>query len=162
MAKHKAPDPSAGRLLVIHNRQRAKSVNVSRFRRQVRRVLEEELWLMNYEVCLHLVGSPEMTRINETFLQHAGDTDVITFTHPGMPGSAVLYGEIFICVPVAVRQAVTYRTRWQDEVTRYAVHGILHLLGYEDAQPVSRRKMKREENRLMRQLEKPSSGTTKT
>jgi probable rRNA maturation factor len=39
-------------------------------------------------------------------------------------------------------------------VVRYITHGVLHLLGYDDLQPKSRRKMKRQENRLIRLLAK--------
>lgn len=64
-----------------------------------------------------------------------------------------LVGEIYLCVAVAVRQAGTFRTSWQSEVARYVVHGLLHLLGYDDLEPVQRRRMKRVENRMMRWLE---------
>jgi ssRNA-specific RNase YbeY (16S rRNA maturation enzyme) len=37
-------------------------------------------------------------------------------------------------------------------VVRYVVHGILHLMGYDDLQPLARKKMKREEGRLVREL----------
>jgi rRNA maturation RNase YbeY len=38
------------------------------------------------------------------------------------------------------------------EVTRYLVHGVLHLEGYDDTDPVSRRAMKRRENKLLKEL----------
>ena len=46
-----------------------------------------------------------------------------------------------------------FGTSWQQELIRYLVHGILHLLGFDDQQPAQRRTMKREENRLVRHLE---------
>ena len=51
-------------------------------------------------------------------------------------------------------QAKQFRTSWQSEVVRYAVHGVLHLLGHDDLRLAARRKMKREENRLVRRLAK--------
>ena len=54
----------------------------------------------------------------------------------------------------AVAQATEFKTTWQSEVVRYVVHGVLHLLGHDDLQPDLRRKMKREENRLVRRLER--------
>jgi rRNA maturation RNase YbeY len=65
-----------------------------------------------------------------------------------------LHGELFICVEDAVRQAREFGTNWQSELVRYAVHGVLHLLGYDDLKPDLRRTMKRAENRLVRGLEK--------
>ena len=52
-------------------------------------------------------------------------------------------GEIFVCVPEALAQASRFGAAWQEELVRYIVHGVLHLRGYDDLQPVARRKMKR-------------------
>jgi rRNA maturation RNase YbeY len=98
-----------------------------------------------------------MARVNWQFLQHEGSTDVITFDH-GDSSSDIqhstshLHGELFICVDDAVAQAMEFRTTWQSEIVRYVVHGVLHLLGHDDLKPDLRRKMKREENRLVRRL----------
>jgi rRNA maturation RNase YbeY len=63
-----------------------------------------------------------------------------------------LHGEIFVCLDEAVSQARRFRTTWTSELVRYVIHGILHLLGHDDSRPVVRRKMKREENRLLREI----------
>jgi probable rRNA maturation factor len=124
------------------------------------------------ELGIHLVAAPEMIRLNEQFLSHAGSTDVITFDHADSAGQAsspvrtntvgpargrqdagpVLWGEIFICLDDAVAQARRFRTTWQSEVARYLIHGLLHLHGYDDRRPAARLKMKREENRLLREV----------
>ena len=111
------------------------------------------------ELGFHFVSAAEMARVNWQFLQHEGSTDVITFDYSvSSVGSGVrtecLSGEAFICVADAVKQAGEFKTTWQSEVVRYAVHALLHLRGYDDLQPAKRRVMKREENRLMRQLAK--------
>jgi probable rRNA maturation factor len=98
-----------------------------------------------------------MATVNETHLNHDGSTDVITFDY-GMDrdtpsGHLCLRGELFICVDDAIEQAREFGTTWPSEVIRYVVHGLLHLHGYEDLKPVSRKIMKREENRLVKQLE---------
>jgi probable rRNA maturation factor len=62
----------------------------------------------------------------------------------------IIHGEIFICVSEAVRQAKEFGTDWFSELGRYIIHGILHLTGHDDLEPVARKKMKREENRLVR------------
>ena len=125
-----------------------------------------DLKIEKAELGIHLVAAPEMTRLNETFLRHAGPTDVITFdyTETGRAGSPLptdgahgvtrptIHGEIFICVDEAVLQARKFRTSWQSEIVRYLVHGVLHLLGHDDRRAASRRKMKREENRRLREL----------
>ena len=109
------------------------------------------------EIGICLVAAPEMTRLNETFLKHKGTTDVITFDHSDpsyqTPDSSPnIHGEIFICVDEAVLQARKFGTTWQSEVVRYLVHGDLHLLGFDDSSADARLKMKREENRRLREM----------
>ncbi len=81
-----------------------------------------------------------------------------TSLRPGRPHSAGfhedLHGEIFICLDDAVKQARAFQTTWQSELTRYVIHGLLHLCGHDDLQPAARLKMKREENRLLRETTK--------
>ena len=124
-----------------------------------------------YDLCFHFVTAVEMARVNWQFLQHEGSTDVITFDyvatearwrtywaddefHLLASAAPPLHGEAFICVAEAVKQAREFKTSWQSEVVRYAVHAVLHLSGYDDLQPAKRRVMKREENRLVRALAK--------
>lgn len=143
-------------LLVCRNRQKTRSVRTGLLRRITRHLLEEELRVESYELCLHLVDAPEITRLNEHFLRHAGPTDVIAFDHavstPDLLVPRRLHGELFICLPVAVEQARKFRATWPAEVARYVVHGLLHLCGYDDQEPAARRVMKRQENRLLRRL----------
>ncbi len=146
--------------VVIANRQRTKKINARQLKKIVR-ALFGELNIQEAELGIHLVGAREMARVNEAFLQHEGATDVITFDNDesGSPAGGAhgvtrptIHGELFICVDVAVTQAKEFKSSWQAEVVRYVVHGVLHLLGYDDLKPQLRRKMKREENRLVRRL----------
>jgi len=151
--------------VVIASRQRARKIN-HRLLKQIITGLLADLQIEKADLDIHLVATPEMTPLNEKFLRHAGTTDVITFNYAdnGRAGSPLpadgahgvarptLHGEIFICLDEAVRQARKFGTSWQSEVVRYVVHGVLHLLGFDDANTGARRKMKREENRRLREL----------
>jgi probable rRNA maturation factor len=142
--------------VVIANRQRTKKIN-TRLLKQIVNELLAELKILEAELGINLVTAPEMTLINETFLKHTGSTDVITFDYADKTEGATLAGEIFICVDEAILQAKKFKTTWQSEIIRYIVHGVLHLLGHDDRRMAARRKMKREENRLLRRLSKKFS-----
>jgi rRNA maturation RNase YbeY len=71
---------------------------------------------------------------------------------PACDQPKALHGEICICLEVAFAQSKRFRVSWQSELLRCVVHGVLHLLGYDDQQPAARRGMKREEDRLLREL----------
>jgi probable rRNA maturation factor len=152
--------------VVLANRQRTRNLNL-RWLKQIANALLVDLKIEDAELGVHLVAAPEMTRLNETFLRHAGSTDVITFDYSNAGGQCFvtapkigattgrcppLHGEIFICVDEAVRQARQFRTSWQSEIVRYLVHGVLHLLGHDDSLTGERWKMKREEDRRLREL----------
>jgi probable rRNA maturation factor len=141
--------------LVVANRQRKKKIN-ARVLKLIISDLLAELEITEAELGINLVAAREMALVNETFLKHAGSTDVITFDHREKSRrrdrATEIHGELFICVDDAIKQAKEFKTRWQSEVVRYVVHGVLHLLGYDDLKPALRRRMKREENRLVRLL----------
>ena len=142
--------------IVIANRQRTKKLNV-RLLKQIIGGLFAELNISEGELGINLVGAKEMAKVNWRFLQHEGSTDVITFDHTdGAHGKTrpALHGELYVCVDDAVAQAREFRTSWQSEAVRYIIHGVLHLLGHDDLKPALRRKMKKEENRLVRLLAK--------
>ena len=163
------------RLLALRNRQRVRPVNLRLLRRVAAWAIAELGSAHSHELCIHLVTAREMAGVNQAFLNHSGSTDVITFDHstmqlsschpqrPARPRTAVpknrsvqpavlppLHGEIYISLADAVSQARTFAVTWQSELVRYLLHALLHLRGFEDRSAAARRRMKREENRLLR------------
>jgi probable rRNA maturation factor len=162
-------------ILTIANRQRARKINVRRLR-EIAAALLAELAGTEAALEISLVSPAQMARVNQTFLRHEGPTDVITFDYRETPprqrsapvpaaarplagrrssspaNDAPLNGELFICPAVAVLQARQFSTVWRSELVRYLIHGLLHLLGHDDLDPVSRRRMKRVEGRLLRDV----------
>jgi probable rRNA maturation factor len=161
--------------LILRNRQRACSVNIRLLRRVAETLLLELAWPEDFALGIYLVARAEITRLNETFLRHDGPTDVITFDYGDSSRGCFrgtgrqecpdtengrslietevdLRGEIFICVEEALVQARRFRATLPLELTRYVIHGLLHLTGHDDLQAGPRRRMKRVENRLLRKL----------
>jgi probable rRNA maturation factor len=137
--------------VIIANRQRTKKIN-TRLLKQIVNQLLAELKIPKAMLGINLVAAPEMTLMNEAFLKHEGTTDVITFDYTDKTEGTILAGEIFVCVDEAIVHAKKFKTKWQPEIVRYIVHGVLHLLGHDDHRVAARRKMKREENRWLRAL----------
>lgn len=138
--------------LTLRNCQRKKPVRPRSLARLTRFLLHDLLSQRDYLLAIHLVDRAEITRLNETFLKHAGSTDVITFDYADPAAPGFLSGDVFVCVDEAVAQARPFGVSWQSELVRYVVHGILHLRGYDDHTPAARRRMKREEDRLVSEL----------
>ena len=74
------------------------------------------------EVEITLLGEAAIARVHRQFLDDPTPTDVITFEH----------GEILIGVPIAAVNAKKFRHLADHEVALCAIHGLLHLLGYDD------------------------------
>src|SRR5262249_6177921 len=134
----------------INNRHRSRAVNVRLLRQIVLRCLRELLKVPMYDVSIQIVDATEITRLNEKYLKHAGSTDVVTFAYEESPPiRRFIWGDIYVCIDEAIRQAKRFGTSWQQELVRYVVHGILHLLGYDDRTVRARKGMKSIENKLV-------------
>jgi rRNA maturation RNase YbeY len=98
------------------------------------------------ELNVRLVTDEEMSRLNERFRGIAGPTDVLTFPAPeSAVGQA---GDIAVSVGFARRQAEARRVPVEDEVAMLAVHGGLHLAGFEDESDEGREDMVRRMNEV--------------
>ncbi len=131
--------------------QRRSPVDLRQLRAMITYLLRDLLDSPDFDLTIHILNSLHMARINQLYLQHEGPTDVITFDYSDGPSSP-LAGEIFVCVDEALLYARRFRTTWQAELARYIIHGTLHLRGHDDRQLHARRRMKREEGRLLKEL----------
>lgn len=84
------------------------------------------------DVAVRCLGEREMTELNVAWRRKNGPTDVLSFPAGFVgPEGRRHIGDIAICVPVAERQALEQGHSTQREAATLAVHGLLHLLGYD-------------------------------
>jgi probable rRNA maturation factor len=96
------------------------------------------------ELSVTLVSDATITEINESYLRHEGPTDVVSFPLPG-PDERVV-GDVYVGAEQAHRQAAELGEDPRIETLRLAVHGTLHVLGFDhpegegrEASPMYRR-----------------------
>lgn len=113
------------------------------------------------ELTLTFVNVDRMTELNEEWMQEAGPTDVLAFpldaeadalTGPGLR----LLGDVVVCPDVAETYAAANGRSPQDELALLVVHGVLHVLGYDHAEPDEAEKMAQKERGHLRVLHDPS------
>ena len=103
------------------------------------------------ELCIKAVDEPTIAQLNAQWMEKEGPTDVLAFPmdelRPGLvdeepeaPGEAVL-GDLVLCPDVAARQGETAGHGTLAEIELLTTHGILHLLGYDHAEPEEHREM---------------------
>lgn len=81
--------------------------------------------------------------INQKYLQHDYFTDIITFDY--CEGDK-LSGDLFISVDSVKENSIEYSTDFNEELNRVMVHGLLHLIGYDDHSDEDIALMRRKEN----------------
>ena len=100
------------------------------------------------ELCIKAVDEDTIAQLNEQWMDKQGPTDVLAFPmdelRPGLvdeePEEGVL-GDLVLCPDVAVRQGETAGHGTVAEIELLTTHGILHLLGYDHAEPEEHREM---------------------
>ena len=81
--------------------------------------------------------------INQRFLSHDYFTDIITFDY--CEGDK-LSGDLFISIDSVKENSIQYGTEFNDELNRVMVHGILHLIGYDDHTKAQQKQMRQKED----------------
>jgi probable rRNA maturation factor len=150
--------------------QDAVDVEITRWVRLAQLVLHEERIDPDAELGLIFVDEPTITDLNRRFLDSEGPTDVLAFPldeggttagrdpdaggrGPGAPADAdeppVVLGDVVVCPTVAAHQATAAGRRVDDELALLVVHGVLHLLEYDHADPGDAARMQRREQELL-------------
>ncbi|GAB3089527.1 rRNA maturation RNase YbeY [Nocardioides zeae] len=119
-----------------------RTVRLARFVMDAMRVHPEA------ELCIKLVDEPTIAELNEQWMGKEGPTDVLSFPmdelRPGLldeePEEGVL-GDLVLSPTVAARQGETAGHGALAEIELLTVHGILHLLGYDHAEPEEHKEM---------------------
>jgi len=126
-------------------------------------ILEQEGFKEPFTISLVLCDDPTIQELNRRFLNHNYPTDVLSFplsegegTSKGKKG---LVGEIIISVETAKRNAKRYQQTLERELLRLAIHGTLHLIGYDDATLPQRKKMRRRERWYLKLIESAEQKT---
>ncbi|MBU3965516.1 rRNA maturation RNase YbeY [Patescibacteria group bacterium] len=88
------------------------------------------------EISLVICGKKKIRNINRLYRKKDKITDVLSFGDQkpdfiAAPDGTLRLGEIFICYPVAEKQARQYGYSAKEEMARLLIHGILHLAGYD-------------------------------
>lgn len=86
------------------------------------------------EISLNIVGEAKIRSLNKKYRNKNKITDVLSFPLGGKPGnkSGIMpLGDIFICLPFAKKEAVKENIAIDKKLSQLAVHGFLHLLGYD-------------------------------
>lgn len=119
----------------------------------VRRTLRGER-VRHALVSVTLLNRRAMARMNRTHLGHRGATDVISFGFTRATDADPVIGDIYICTDVARQHAKACGVSVREEIARLAIHGVLHVLGYDhpDGDGRERSTMWRRQEQLVKRV----------
>lgn len=150
--------------------QSAVAIDLGRWVRLASFVLADERVPPEAQMSVVFVDEAVIADLNERFLGHEGPTDVLAFPidgdevssgrspdtggrGPGAPPDGdeppLLLGDVIVCPSVAARQAAEHGHTLDDELALLVVHGTLHLLEYDHAEPEETALMQRRERELL-------------
>lgn len=112
---------------------------ITRWIKQTAAYYKKKTGSINYIFC----SDKRILEVNEQYLQHDYYTDIITFDYSA---GNVISGDIFISLDTVKSNAEVQNTRFEEELRRIIIHGILHLCGQNDKEPADKAEMTRKEN----------------
>jgi probable rRNA maturation factor len=154
--------------------QSSVALDLDRWTRLAGEVLVAEGVRGNAELSLLFIDRTDMAELNQEYLGTAGPTDVLAFPidasgidvdagpgpekrgpdrpDPDLSDQPLLLGDVVVCPAVAAEQAEDHAGTLDDELALLVVHGVLHVLGHDHAEPEETARMRRRERDLLEAL----------
>lgn len=139
----------------IHNFQKCIPISSVFLEKVVLNILERQ-GIHKADLSIVMMTDRRIHALNKKFLKHDFPTDVITFdlsegelSRKKRFQTRIIDGEIYVSAVTAARQAKKIVRPAKQELVLYIVHGILHLLGYDDHTADDRKKMREKEEEIL-------------
>ena len=136
----------------ITNRQRDLEISSTQAEEIVKAVIQFENW-DTHEISLQFVGRDEISALHKEYFDDPTPTDCISFPLDNEEDEHYhVLGEVVVCPLAAIDHVDRHGGDAHEEAALYIVHGLLHLMGYDDISESDRKMMRQAEKRHMRHL----------
>ena len=105
------------------------------------------------EISIAVVDDPTIRRLNKQYLNHDYETDVISFVLDWDEDRSKLAGQLIVSTDTAAELARDVGGTMQEELLLYVIHGMLHLVGYDDKQTTAAQEMRQAEQKYLARFE---------
>jgi len=138
-------------LLEILNEQDEFTIDLGRIRTLCEQILDES-GIKSGRINVVLVNSDTIQQFNRDFLKHDYPTDTISFPAEYRQSDGHLEGEVLVCTEIAKERAEEFSWAAESELLLYVVHGVLHLIGFDDSTPEQQAVMQEKERSYLATL----------
>ena len=138
----------------IINQQKIKRISLKSLHKYLKKIAGL-LNISSKKISILLCDNKLIKKLNKKYLKRDSPTDVIAFPLSDRLEPDYL-GEVVVSLEKAAQAALGLGLRWQDELMLYVVHGILHLLGYDDRTKEKRKVLEKKQKDIIGQLEPKS------
>ena len=132
----------------IADQQSALAVDVARVKEVVTAILGDHV-SKNARISIAIVDDATIHQLNRQYLQHDYATDVLSFL---LDDNEILEGEVIVSAEMAVSQAAELGWAEENELLLYIVHGVLHLVGFDDQSAEAQQRMQQAERSYLAAL----------
>jgi probable rRNA maturation factor len=142
-------------IIDILDRQTALKFSLDSVKKIVKAVLKEEGESCD-ELSIHFVDKAEITKLHADYFNDPTPTDCISFPIDEEEEASPyrLLGEVFVCPETAIEYAQKHKGDPYEETKLYLIHGLLHLMGYDDIEEADRQEMRNAEERHLQRLKR--------
>lgn len=136
--------------LEIIDLQKFQPIDKNKIKKIIKGILKAEK--KDAELSIVFIDNKTIKQINRAFLGHNYATDVLSFTYDEPSFKNNVKGEIVVSVEMASKLSRRYGYEVEGEIVLYLVHGLLHLLGYDDKRKKDAKKMHQRAGELLLSL----------
>ena len=131
--------------ITIKNLQNKIPISTKEVKKTILKTLSFERIKKTGEITVCFVGDRKIKELNKKFLRKNEATDCLTFDMLEASDPKHIFADIIISTDTALRNAKAFRTNISKEINLYLIHGVLHLLGYDDLTPKDKKLMRGKE-----------------
>ena len=118
--------------ITIKNLQKKVFIQPQKIKKIINNVLKKERAKDRGEINICFINDALIRKLNKKYLKQDSFTDVLAFNIGNPEEKGGLYADILISADTALRNAKIFKTTPSYELKLYSIHGLLHLLGYDD------------------------------
>lgn len=133
----------------LQDQQKKMLIQSGKIKKLILKVLKGEKVKESGWINVCFVDNPEIKKFNAKFLKTKGVTDVLAFNLSNKKEKNIILADIMISTQEALKQARKFKTTPDDELSLYVVHGLLHILGFNDHTPTQIKLMRKKEKQYV-------------